>query len=100
MFFEAKECDGATAVGISRAHGFRGSDAPSGLASTSFLLTALTPSMIPSAVGACCAATAWISTSVVCLASASELPPSRLRLSFVTKSSSAAWMLASRPFCP
>jgi len=56
--------------------------------------------MIPSAVGACCAATAWISTSVVCLASASELPPSRLRLSFVTKSSSAAWMLASRPFCP
>lgn len=70
--------------------------APSGLASTSFLLTARTPSMIPSTVGACCAATAWISTSVVCRASASDESAACPRLSFVTKSSSATWMLA----CP
>ena len=73
-----------------------GRHAPSGLASTSFLLTARTPSMIPSTVGACCAATAWISTSVVCRASASDESAACPRLSFVTKSSSATWMLA----CP
>lgn len=70
--------------------------APSGLASTSFCDTARTPSMMPSTVGDCCAATAWISVSVVCLASATDESGNCRRLSFVVKSSSAAWMLA----CP
>mmetsp|Transcript_13483 Transcript_13483/g.50514 ORF Transcript_13483/g.50514 Transcript_13483/m.50514 type:complete len:348 (-) Transcript_13483:103-1146(-) len=61
-----------------------------GLASTSFLETNRTPSIIPPTVNACCAATAWINSSVVCLASATLDAGNCRRLSLVVKSSSTA----------